>query len=791
MKFSENWLREWVNIPTGITEWSEKLTAAGLEVEELIPLGAGLKNVCIGHVLYVHPHPNADRLNVCEVAIDHSGKLLTIVCGAANVRIGLKVAVAQLGAELPGAIQIKQTKIRGVESFGMICSTAELGLGDTATGIMELPVDAPVGMTFSEYLGLPDHILDINLTPNRGDCLSVAGLARELSAIAHSPLTPVAIIETPATIAQVLPITLQVAGCPHYIGRIVKDLRLDAVTPLWMQERLYRSNIRPKHPVVDIMNYVMLELGQPLHAFDLMTIAQEITVRHSEPDEKIALLDGQTFTLEKPALVIADEEKILALAGIMGSAASSVTEKTTDIFIESAFFTPEAIRTTLRELHLQSDAAHRFERGVDPMLAIAAMHRASELLLNICGGQAAPIIDVINKAQVAKPSKILLRAARIERILGIKLCKESIEDLLQRLNLLTETCAEGWQVTVPSYRFDLHKEIDLIEEVARLYGYTQIPSKNLSASLVMHPALETQLTPARLRHYFADQGYHETINYSFVDPKLADLFNPENKALLLSNPIAADMSAMRTSLWPGLVQAALFNLNRQQSNLRFFEMGVCFFPDTDAIKHIPTLAGVVLGSAFPEQWALKKQPVDFFDVKSDLENLLALTKENNFEFVKGAHPALHPGRCAAIQRAGKKIGYVGELHPELQQKLDIPCPMYLFELTAAELLPAALPSYTTPSRYPSMRRDLAFIVKEQITYAQIAATICKAAGEALQDLQLFDIYKGTGIAPEHKSFAFSLNFQLCSRTLTDEEIDNAVKQVITGLQKNFGATLRE
>jgi phenylalanyl-tRNA synthetase beta chain len=792
MKFSENWLRERINAPADITEWAEKLTAAGLEVEALITLGVDLKNITIGHVLSTTPHPNADRLNVCQVRLHANAEPLTIVCGASNVRAGLKVAVAEVGAVLPGDLRIKQSKIRGVESCGMICSSTELGLGESAAGIMELAEDAPLGTAFSEYLGLPDHVLDIGLTPNRGDCLSMAGLSRELGVVTGWPMVSVKPQKITPTIDDVLSVEVQTpTECPRYIGRIIKGIQTDAVTPVWMQERLRRSGVRIIHPVVDVMNYVMLELGQPLHAFDLSAIKKQIVVRQSNPGESISLLDGQTITLAKPALVIADSEKALALAGIMGGADSGVTATTTDIFIESAFFAPDGIRPTLRVLHLQSDAAHRFERGVDFDLPLCAIHRATELVLSISGGQVGPITDATHTEHLPLRKKILLRANRIERILGIQLSEEEIEKLLRRLNFDVAPNPQGWEVTVPSYRFDLGIEIDLIEEIARVHGYTHIPSQTLKAALVMQPISETQLTLSRLRSYFVDKGYHETINYSFVDPKLAKLFCPAHEALALSNPISENLSVMRTSLWPGLIQSALFNLNRQQSGVRFFETGICFFPAEKEVKHVSRIAGIAIGTASLVQWGLSEKNIDFFDVKGDLEGLFAFAKDSTFDFVSGDHPALHPGRCAKIQRADKSIGYVGELHPELKQLLDIPLPVYLFELDLESILSATLPVYSSPSKYPSIRRDLAFVVQDVISYEHIKTAVRNFAGEALQDLQLFDIYKGTGITLGQKSLALSLTFQLTSRTLTDEDVDVAVQKIIAGLGKDFEATLRE
>lgn len=809
MKFSEQWLREWVNTDADTQALSDQLTRLGLEVEAVTKLGEGLQQVIVGLVLSATRHPDADRLNVCQVSLGENSDPLTIVCGASNVRAGLKVAVAQIGAVLPGDFAIKRAKIRGVESFGMICSSSELGFTETSEGIMELPTDAPVGTELTRYLGLPDNVWDVSITPNRGDCFSILGLARELSASGWT-LTPVTIQDIPASITDTLPVKLLApADCPRYLGRIIRNIQSNAVTPLWMQERLQRAGIRSIYPVVDVMNYVMLELGQPLHAFDLHAISHEIQVRQSQPGEQVTLLNEQTLTLNEPALVIADDQKILALAGIMGGASSAVSANTRDVFIESAFFQPDAIRPTLRRLMLQSDAAHRFERGVDPELTRQAILRVSELVMQIAGGEAGPIIEVTDRKYLPKPQCIELRALRIERVLGIQLSKATLEQLLQRLNLQAQPTASGWQVTVPSYRFDLSIEEDLIEEIARLHDYSNIPSHTLQAPLNMLPASEHQLTLSRVRHFFADHGYREAINYSFVDPKLTALLDPQHTPLPLSNPISADMSVMRTSLWPALLQAALFNWNRQQSRVRLFEIGMCFFPGapwmdeekTDTVQffqdshlnlqQLSRLAGIVMGNVSPEQWGAAQRPADFFDIKGDLEDLFALTQDNSFEFVPGNHPALHPGRCAEIRSKGKLVGYLGELHPELQQTLELPVPAYLFELALAGILPAQLPTYTAASKYPSIRRDLAFIVEESIPYQKIQQIVQGAAGEALQNLQLFDIYQGQGIPAGQKSIALGLTFQLTSRTLIDEEVDKAVQQVIAGLTQNFQATLRE
>jgi len=793
MKFSERWLRQWVDPKADIQTIAEGLTMVGLEIESLTTIGNNLDGVLIGKILTAEQHPNADRLRVCSVSVGDDNSPLTIVCGAANARAGIKVAVAMIGAVLPGDFKIKPAKIRGVESSGMLCSTSEIGLVETSEGIMELPEDAVVGNAFNEYIQLPDNILDLKITPNRGDCLSILGIAREVSIINKIPLKKIDEQVVTPTITDVFPVkVLTPADCPRYIGRIIRGINPQAVTPLWLQERLRRGGIRSIHPVVDITNYVMLELGQPLHAFDLATLSQEIVVRPSKPDEQVALLDGQTFTFQEPVLVIADAEKILALAGVMGAASSAVTNATTDLFIESAFFNPSAVRTTLRNLSVQSDSAHRFERGVDPELAIRAMQRVTALLLEIVGGQAGPIIAVSSDDQINKPKTILLRRGRIERLLGVELDDVTVSDILQRLGMQLQPHPDGWEVIPPSFRFDMAIEVDLIEELVRVYGYDNIPSHSLQTNLTMLPAPERKLTQSQLRQYCVAKGYSEAINYSFIDPELAKRINPEYAALPLRNPISAELAVMRTSLWPGLLQGALYNLNRQQTRVRLFEIGVCFIDNKFQLLQQAKIAGIALGSVSPEQWGVVNRDVDFFDVKGDLQGLMALTgAPESFVFVATTHPALHPGRCAEVVRDGKNIGFIGELHPNLQQELGFQMPVYLFELELEAIVEAVIPVYASPSKYPSVRRDLAFIVNEQVVFQEIQRKIESCAGEALKNVQLFDIYQGMGIPSGLKSIALSLTFQLASRTLIDDEIDQSIGKVINVLKQDFQAVLRE
>lgn len=792
MKFSEKWLREWVN-PAGTTsELAEKLTMAGLEIESISPIGQGFSNIRIGKVLAAEQHPNADRLRVCTVSVDDSQEPLTIVCGGANVRAGLKVPVAMIGATFPSGLVIKPTKLRGVDSQGMICSTSELQLTETSEGIMELPEDAPLGMDILNYLQIPDQIIDVNLTPNRSDCLSIQGLARETAALYKLPINPPSQAVIPAQISDSLEVKVEnPQACPRYLGRIIRGINSQQTTPLWMQEKLRRSGLRSIHPVVDITNYVMLELGQPLHAFDLKQINGAIQVRSSRPDETITLLDGQTLSLAQPSLLIADQDRALALAGIMGGLDSGVSETTQDIFLESAFFSPDSISQTLRRLNLQSDSAHRFERGVDPELPRIAMERASELILNIVGGQAGPITEITSD-QIPKPAVINLRRARIARILGVQLTDTEVVDILSGLGMRVSSNAEGWQVEAPSYRFDMHLEVDLIEELGRIYGYDHIPCRYAAQSLKMLPVKETEFSSGHILQFLSSHGYHESICYSFIDPKLSQLLFPDIQAIPLANPISEDMSVMRPSLWPGLLQAAMFNLNRQQAQIRLFEIGVCFNIQGTSIEQKPHLAGIITGPISPEQWNLGQQTADFYDLKGDITALLQSGNAvHEFSFSPASHPALHPGRSAMIQRDGNTIGHLGELHPQVHQQLGLSAPVYLFELQLAEMRPIPLPDYTSPSKFPSIRRDIAFTVAETTSYQLLLSSIRASAGENLQTVQLFDIYRGAGIPAGQKSMALGLTFQSASRTLVDSEVDQSMSRIVLELQQQHQAALRE
>ena len=644
MKISEQWLREWVNPPLSTTELAAQLTMAGLEVEGVEPVAPASAGVVVGEVVSIAPHPNADQLKICQVNVGDT-QPLTIVCGASNVRVGMRAPLAIVGAELPNGMVIKQAKLRGVESHGMLCSATELGLSEGASGLLELPADTRIGEDVYEYLRLDDVSIELSLTPNRGDCLSVAGIARELSALNNIPINIKQIQYVKEIISSKIEVKVTVpADCPRYLGRVLKGINRAAKTPLWMQERLRRSGVRSISPVVDITNYVLLELGQPMHAFDLAKLHGGIQVRHATPGEAITLLDGQRINLTPGTLVIADQHQALALAGIMGGLDAAISDGTDDLFLESAFFAPRLLAGRARSYGLHTDSSFRFERGVDPELPRLAMERATQLLLEVVGGQPGPIIEVVSPQHLPARQPIVLRKARLQQLLGIDIPADQTADILQRLGLQPTAHPAGWQVIPPSYRFDIAIEADLIEEIARVYGYNRLPTAQAQVTLSMRPQSETRLALNSLRQVLVDRGYQEIVTYSFVAPKLQQLLDPLRTPIALANPISSDMAVMRTTLWCGLIQTLIYNQNRQQTRLRLFESGLNFIKqDTDIIQE-KYIAGLVMGDAYPKQWGLPARSVDFYDVKADIEALTALGgKPAAFDYTAQRHPALHPG----------------------------------------------------------------------------------------------------------------------------------------------------
>ncbi|ATR82722.1 phenylalanine--tRNA ligase subunit beta [Pseudomonas sp. HLS-6] len=791
MKFSEKWLRGWVNPQVSRDELVARLSMAGLEVDSVTPAAGQFSGIVVGEVLSTEQHPDADKLRVCQVS--NGSETFQVVCGAPNVRPGLKIPFAMIGAELPGDFKIKKAKLRGVESNGMLCSAAELQISEENDGLLELAADAPVGQDIREYLDLDDASIEVDLTPNRGDCLSLAGLAREVGALYDAPVTRPAVPAVAPTHDDVRSVeVLAPAACPRYLGRVIRNVDLSRPTPLWMVERLRRAEVRSIDAAVDITNYVMLELGQPLHAFDLAEINGGIRVRMAEEGEKLVLLDGQEVALRSDTLVIADHERALAIAGVMGGEHSGVSATTRDIFLESAFFEPISVAGKARSYGLHTDASHRYERGVDSQLAKEAIERATGLLLEIVGGEAGPVIEAVSEQHLPNVAPITLRADRINQMLGMEMDSAEVERLLNALGLKTSGGAGQWQVEVPSHRFDISLEVDLIEELARLYGYNRLPVRYPQARLAPQARAESRGELPALRRLLVARGYQEAITYSFIDPKLFELFSPGVEPLLLANPISSDMAAMRASLWPGLVKALQHNLNRQQDRVRLFESGQRFVGQLDGLQQQPMLAGVVCGSRMPEGWANGRDSIDFFDVKADVEALLGFSGSlGDFTFAAGKHPALHPGQTARIERDGREVGYLGAIHPELAKTLGLDRPVFVFELVLGDVVEGRLPKFHELSKFPEVRRDLALIAGRDVASSAVLEVIRENAGEWLTDLRLFDVYQGKGIDPDRKSLAVGLTWQHPSRTLNDDEVNAATQDILTSLEQRLNTTLRK
>ncbi len=796
MKFSEKWLRELVNPAIDTQELVDQITMAGLEVDDVEGVAGDFSNVVVGEILTAEPHPNADKLQVCTVT--DGVETYQVVCGAPNARAGLKTAYAKVGAVLPtpdgSEFKIKKAKLRQVESFGMLCAEDELGISEDHAGIMELAADAPVGQCVREYLNLNDKIIDVDLTPNRGDCLSIKGLAREVGVLNKVPVNYVKIDPVPATITDTFSVTLDApAACPRYLGRVIRNVNVSAETPLWMVEKLRRSGIRSIDPVVDVTNYVLLELGQPLHAFDLNKLQGSISVRMPKEGEKLTLLDGNEVTLNADTLVIADESGPVAMAGIFGGEGTGVTSESKDIFLECAFFDQIAIAGKARAYGLHTDASHRYERGVDWQLQNDAIERATALLLDIVGGQAGPVNEAVSEADLPAARTVTLRHAKVNAMLAFDMQASDIEDILTRLGMqVSKVDAESWTVAIPSYRFDISIEVDLIEELARVYGYNNLPVKVPTATLPFTPIDESQVTIQTLRRTLIALGYQEAITYSFIESGLQKQFDDQFEALALANPISAEMAVMRTTIWPGLVKALQYNQNRQQTRVRLFETGQRFLPIGDELVQENVLAGLLSGNRDPERWTGKSQPVDFFDIKGDLEAILNLGGcGSEYSFVADTHVALHPGQAARIERAGETVGMIGALHPALLKALDLNGPVYLFELRLEPLLEGKLARFSSLSKFPESRRDLALLADEAVTYGAIRKVAAQNAGEYLKKVTLFDVYQGQGIEVGRKSIALGLTWQHPSRTLNDDEINTAVQNVLEALKTSVGATLRD
>ncbi len=792
MKFSESWLRELANPDLSCDALIAQLTMAGLEVDG-VEAAANFTGVVVARIEAVAAHPKADKLQVCQVNCG-TGTNVQVVCGAPNAREGLVTAFAQVGATLPGGMNIGQAKLRDVDSFGMLCGGDELALNEDSSGIMELPADAAVGQTLNEFYALDDQIIEVDLTPNRGDCLSLQGLAREVGVL--NKLTPkfVHTREVIPSTEQNLPISISAtSACSHYAGRVISAIDMSQPSPPWMQEKLRRSGIRSIDPVVDVGNYVMLELGQPMHAFDLDTLSGGIDVRFAVDGEKLVLLDGTEVELKAETLLIADDNGPLAIAGIMGGKDSGVSAATKSIFLESAHFVPLALAGKAREYGLHTDASHRFERGVDTQLPLVALERATELLLAIVGGQAGPVTAAGSAPQVGSEPTITLRKSRLKQQLTLELDDELVTDMLTRLGLgVSQPSADAWLCSVPSWRFDLAIESDLIEEVARIYGYNNLPVATITMPLEIQPTAEATSSLADIRQLLVSRDYQEAITYSFVDPALQSQINPGIASVDVANPISADMAVMRTSLLTGLLNTVKYNLNRQQSRVRVFESGLRFVEENDLLSQQKMLAGAITGTRTQEGWAEPASDVDFYDIKGDVEAVLSYCgTDTEVSFACAEHPALHPGQTLAlVNKQGETFGHIGKLHPSLQQSLGLNQPVYVFELVLAEITQGQITSFEEMSKYPAVRRDISLSLHSDVVIGELVATARASAGKQLIDLKVFDVYAGKHIETNRKSVAIGLTFQDKSRTLNDEDVNTAMDAVIKALESEHAANLR-
>ena len=793
MKFSENWLREWVNPAVTSDELVAQVTLAGLEVDEVEAAAGAFTGVVVGEIIAAEPHPNADKLQVCTVS--DGAEQFQVVCGAPNARPGIKIPFAKIGAVLGADFKIKKAKLRQVESFGMLCSASELQISEENDGILELAENAPVGVDIREYLNLDDNIIDVDLTPNRADCLSIAGIAREVGVINKVDVTPIAIANQTITIDDTFAVRVEASeGCPRYLGRVIKGVNVGAETPLWMVEKLRRSGIRSIDPIVDITNYVMIELGQPMHAFDLNNLTGSIVVRMAEEGEKLLLLDGQEIALRADTMVIADEQKALAMAGIMGGEHSGVSADTQTIFLESAFFAPLALAGKARSYGLHTDSSHRFERGVDATLAAKAMERATQLIVEIAGGEVGPVNEVVTQANLPQANQVTLRRKKLDQYLAISLDKDLVTDILSRLGLeMVEVNDEQWVTVAPSHRFDIEIEADLIEEVARIYGYDNLPSSMPTAAVNFTPATESKTPIQSLRATLVAQGYQEAVTYSFIDPALSKQFFPEIEPVPLANPISADMGVMRPSLLPGLVKVYLHNQNRQQSRVRIFETGSRFVGDVKTLDELDQkhqVAGLIAGSRYPEGWYHNNEKADFYDLKAHVEALFELNQGEQPDFERADEVYLHPGRSAYVLVKGERVGVIGELHPQLAKALGANQAVYVFEIDLNAVLEAKLPEYQQVSKFPEVRRDLALLVDRATPVDALEKVIRENAGEAFKKVAVFDVYQGQGIDETKKSVALGLTWQHASHTLSDEEVNSAVTTVTDALAEQLGAVIR-
>ncbi len=788
MNISTAWLREWIDPKVSDADLAEKLTMAGLEVNAISTVAPDFAGVVVGFVTSCEKHPDADKLNLCKVDIG-AEKDLQIICGAKNIRAGLKVIVATIGAELPNELQIKKAKLRGVESFGMICSAAELGLIEDSSGISELDADAPIGQDIRQYLQLDDNIIELDITPNRGDCFSILGVAREVSALFAADLS---LPSKPKFSAQgICAISASVSNpkaCPKYLSRSISGIDNTVKTPQSIANKLLHSGQQLHSPVVDITNFVLLELGQPLHAFDSEKIKGDIEIRNAKSGEEIELLNETNAQLNENTLIVADQQKVLAIAGIMGGMEASTQENSTQILLESAFFEPVAIAGKARDYGLHTESSLRFERGVDFAITKTALDRATDLIVQICGGKASEISSCIDKSALPKLPSINISQQRIQKVLGFEMSNEWIEAKFKSLGFeVSKKTANSWSVIPPSFRFDIRIDADLIEELARLFGYDKLPVQKLSLDANIGTVSMGKTSTDKIMQSLVSRGYQEIISYSFIAQKYHDLLTPNANKITLLNPISSELSIMRSSLWAGLLQTLESNQRRGHCDARFFEIGLCF-DGVEADKQKGKLAAIISGNRFEAQWSSATCAVDFFDAKADLESLLQLSLQD-FSFEESEHPALQKGQTAAITAAGENVGWIGALSPSVAQQLSVP-KCYLFEIDLEALLRCKIPQYQAFSQYQKAQRDICIILDQSIPVSALIAGI-KALGQSdFVGVSLFDVYEGEGIEAGKKSLAFNLSYQSLEATLSDEEVNAKVDEVLALMQDKFCAIQR-
>ncbi|MDP6096340.1 MAG: phenylalanine--tRNA ligase subunit beta [Gammaproteobacteria bacterium] len=794
MIFSEQWLREWVNPELETQQLIDELTMAGLEVDGSSAVARNFSGIVVGLVENVEPHPDADKLSLCQVS--DGVKSVQVVCGAPNVRAGLKAPFATLGAEIltdedERPFKVEKATLRGIESNGMLCSAEELGLGENSTGLLELPDDAPAGEDVRTYLKLGDTSIELDLTPNRGDCLGMIGLAREVGVIARQNVTVPEIETVASTIKDEFEVKITAKDeCPRYLGRVIRNIDLNAESPLWMQEKLRRSGLRSIDPVVDVTNFVLMELGQPMHAFDLSKLEGHIEVRLADKNEKLTLLDGKEVDLTPETLVIADKNKAVAMAGIMGGLATAVDDQTEDVFLECAFFAPLAVAGKARGYSMHTDASRRYERGVDYELQKRAIERGTQLLLDIVGGEAGPITEAIGN--LPEPATVGLKFDSISRLLGIEIAQEEVSDILTRLGFtFVKQDNDSLTVEVPSFRFDIALEADLIEELARIVGYNNLPETAGLARQCLKSSSETETRLGRMKQHLVALGYQEVVSYSFIDPVMAEIVCPGDELVHLENPISTDMSVMRSSILPGLLSTLKYNENRQQERMRLFESGLVFTMRGGDIMQKPQIGGLISGLKYPINWNNNKEISDFYDVKGDVESLLSLGGGIlPYNFTAASHSCFHGGQCAAIEHDGQLLGYVGTLHPAIQRKLGISSGTCLFELDLDPLRARELPVARTLSKFPEVGRDLAIVIDNEVSAAAVMANVRANAGDYLKDLRIFDVYQGDAVKKGKKSIALGLTWQHPSRTLSEDDISSIISSCVNALEDKFNANLR-